>query len=76
MYLEKIIFDNRAPFEHLEIDLKDKGVNVLTAINGKGKLLSYRILPTHFMNLPDLLFHENLKAKKLNFTGCHLQITI
>ena len=37
MYLEKIIFDNRAPFEHIEIDFKSNGVNVLTAINGKGK---------------------------------------
>lgn len=37
MYLEKIIFDNRAPFEHLEIDFKNSGVNVITAINGKGK---------------------------------------
>lgn len=37
MYLERIIFDNRAPFEHLEIDFKSSGVNVLTAINGKGK---------------------------------------
>lgn len=37
MYLEKIIFDNRAPFEHLEIDFKNNGVNVITAINGKGK---------------------------------------
>lgn len=37
MYIEKIIFDNRAPFEHLEIDFKNSGVNVITAINGKGK---------------------------------------
>ena len=37
MYLEKAIFINRAPFEHLELDFIDKGVNVLSAINGKGK---------------------------------------
>lgn len=42
-YLEKAIFINRAPFEHLELDLKEKGINVLSAINGKGKttILSY-----------------------------------
>ena len=36
-YLEKAIFINRAPFEHLELDFNEKGINVLTAINGKGK---------------------------------------
>lgn len=36
-YLEKAIFINRAPFEHLELDFKEKGVTVLTAVNGKGK---------------------------------------
>lgn len=36
-YIDKAIFINRAPFEHLELDFKEKGINVLTAINGKGK---------------------------------------
>lgn len=36
-YLEKAIFINRAPFEHLELEFKEKGVTVLTAVNGKGK---------------------------------------
>ena len=42
-FLEKAIFINRAPFEHLELDFKEKGINVLAAINGKGKttILSY-----------------------------------
>ena len=36
-YLEKAIFINRAPFEHLELNFKEKGVNVLSAVNGRGK---------------------------------------
>ena len=36
-YLEKAIFVNRAPFEHLELNFKENGINVLTAVNGKGK---------------------------------------
>ena len=36
-YLEKALFVNRAPFEHLELDFKEKGVNVLSAVNGRGK---------------------------------------
>ncbi len=36
-YLKKAIFVNRAPFEHLELDFKGRGVNVLSAVNGQGK---------------------------------------
>ena len=36
-YLEKAIFVNRAPFNHLELDFKKKGINVLSAVNGMGK---------------------------------------
>lgn len=36
-YLEKAVFINRAPFMHLELDFKEKGINVLSAINGRGK---------------------------------------
>ena len=36
-YLEKAIFHNRAPFRHLKLDFKVNGINVLSAINGKGK---------------------------------------
>lgn len=37
MILDKVIFINRAPFEHLEINFLGSGINVLSAINGKGK---------------------------------------
>lgn len=36
-YIKKAIFINRAPFEHLEINFKENSINVLSAINGKGK---------------------------------------
>ena len=37
LFLKHAIFVNRAPFENLELDFKESGVNVLSAINGKGK---------------------------------------
>lgn len=67
MYLEKIIFDNRAPFEHLEIDFKNSGVNVITAIMVKVKQPYYHILQMLFMNLPDQLIHKNLRERKINY---------
>lgn len=36
-YIEKAIFINRAPFEHLELNFNKNSINVLSAINGKGK---------------------------------------
>lgn len=37
MQIQKIKFINRAPFEHLELDFVLNGINVLSAVNGKGK---------------------------------------
>lgn len=64
MYLEKIIFDNRAPFEHLEIDFKDKGVNVLTAINGKGKTTILSHVTDAFYELARPAFSQEFEGKE------------
>lgn len=37
IFLERIIFHNRAPFEQLDIALEENDIAVLTAANGKGK---------------------------------------
>lgn len=54
MYLEKAIFHNRAPFEHMELDFIKNGVNVLCAVNGKGKttILSHLVDAFHEMTRP------------------------
>lgn len=36
-YLEKIIIYNNAPFEKLQLDFTQAGINVLTGLNGRGK---------------------------------------
>lgn len=43
MFVDKILFINRVPFEYIELSFKEKGINVLSAVNGKGKttILSY-----------------------------------
>lgn len=43
MFVDKILFINRVPFEHIELSFKENGINVLSAVNGKGKttILSY-----------------------------------
>lgn len=36
-FIEKMIFHNRAPFKHLELNFKDKDIILLNAVNGGGK---------------------------------------
>lgn len=62
MILEKAIFINRAPFERLELDFKEKGVNVLTAINGKGKT-------TIITYIVDALYEAAKKRYQYEFEG-------
>lgn len=63
--LEKAIFINRAPFKHLELNFKEKGVNVLSAVNGRGKttILSHIVDAFYELARPNF---ENEFADKSN----------
>lgn len=54
MKLQRIIFVNRAPFEHLDLDFSREHINVLTGINGRGKttILSYIVDAFHEIARP------------------------
>ena len=54
MHLSKAIFINRAPFDNLELSFQEQGINVLSAINGRGKttILSYIVDAFHEMARP------------------------
>lgn len=67
MYLEKIIFNNRAPFEHLEIDFRNNGVNVLTAINGKGKTTILSHIADAFYELAKPAYLQEFEGKQDKF---------
>lgn len=62
LYLKKAIFVNRAPFEHLELNFKEKGINVLSAINGKGKT-------TILSHITDAFYELAKKAYRNEFEG-------
>ena len=49
MVLQRIIFVNRAPFNHLDLNFTNGNINVLTGINGRGKttILSYIVDAFH-----------------------------
>lgn len=64
LYLKKAIFVNRAPFEHLELNFKEKGVNVLSAINGKGKTTILSHITDAFYELARKVYRKEFEGKE------------
>lgn len=66
-FLEKAIFVNRVPFDRMELDFKDRGVNVLSAINGRGKttILSYIVDAFHELARPH--FQNSYEGRERTF---------
>ena len=66
-YLEKAFFINRAPFEHLELNFKDKGINVLSAINGRGKTTILSHIVDAFYELARPNFKSEFADKSIQY---------
>lgn len=64
LYLAKAIFINRAPFNHLELDFKEKGINVLSAINGKGKTTILSHIVDSFYELAKRYYKNEFEGKE------------
>lgn len=62
--LVKAIFINRAPFEHLVLDFKEKGINVLSAINGNGKTTILSHITDAFYELARDAFHNEFEGRE------------
>ena len=62
--LIKAIFINRAPFEHLELDFKERGINVLSAINGNGKTTILSHITDAFYELAKDVFHNEFEGRE------------
>ena len=62
--LVKAIFINRAPFEHLVLDFKEKGINVLSAINGNGKTTILSHITDAFYELARKVFHNEFEGRE------------
>lgn len=66
-YIEKAIFVNRAPFDRLELDFKDKGINVLSAINGNGKTTILSHITDALYELARKAFHNEFEGKETKY---------
>ena len=63
-YIEKAVFVNRAPFEHLEIDFRERGINVLSAINGNGKTTILSHITDALYELAKIAYDNEFEDKK------------
>ena len=64
LYLKTAFFVNRAPFENLKLDLLENGINVLSAINGKGKTTILSHITDAFYELAKKTFHNEFEGKE------------
>ena len=64
MKLVRAIFVNRAPFEKMEVAFVENGINVLTAINGKGKTTILSHIVDSFYELAKLYYPNEFEGKE------------
>lgn len=65
--LVKAIFINRAPFEKMVLDFKEKGINVLSAINGKGKTTVISHIVDAFYEMAKQYYTGSFEGKENKF---------
>lgn len=67
MKIEKAIFVNRAPFEKVEFDFLESGVNVLSGINGRGKTTVISHIVDSFYEMARSSFSDSFEGKENKF---------
>ena len=67
MFLANLIIYNRAPFEEIKINFCQKGVNVLSGINGRGKTTILSYIADAFYELARRSFCNEFKGKENNY---------
>lgn len=65
--LQKAIFRNRAPFEHLELDFQDSNILVLSGINGRGKTTILSHIVDAFYEMAKKGFQNEFENKANKF---------
>lgn len=65
--LQKAIFHNRAPFEHLELNFQDSNISVLSGINGRGKTTILSHIVDAFYEMAKKGFVNEFEGKNNKF---------
>lgn len=67
MKIEKAIFVNRAPFQKVEFDFLESGVNVLSGINGRGKTTVISHIVDVFYEMARSSFSNSFEGRENKF---------
>jgi predicted ATP-binding protein involved in virulence len=65
--LQKAIFHNRAPFEHLELNFGDENVAILSGINGRGKTTIISHIVDAFYEMARKTFPKDFEGKETKY---------
>lgn len=63
IYIERIFFYNRAPFDKLDLKLQENGITILSAINGRGKTTILSYIADAFFELARSAFSNEFRGK-------------
>lgn len=66
-FIEKMIFHNRAPFKHLELNFKDKDIIMLNAVNGGGKTTVLSHIIDAFYEMARNYYPGEFEGRQLSF---------
>ena len=66
-FIKKMIFHNRAPFEHLELNFKDKDIIMLNAVNGGGKTTVLSHIVDAFYEMARNYYPEEFEGRQHSF---------
>lgn len=66
-FIEKMIFHNRAPFKHLELNFKDKDIIMLNAVNGGGKTTVLSHIVDAFYEMARNYYPGEFEGRQLSF---------
>jgi len=67
VFIEKLLFQNRSPFDHLDISLSENEIAVLTAANGRGKTTIISHIADAFYELAKSWFPGSFEGKENKF---------
>jgi len=67
LFIEKLIFQNRSPFENLVIDLEENEIGVISGINGRGKTTILSHIADAFHELAKLGHPNSYEGKATQF---------
>ena len=66
-YVERVIINNRAPFENIDLTFEENSLNVLTALNGKGKTTVLSYIVDAWVEITKRIYSNSYQGKENSY---------